>query len=165
LPPNCMLPSANSLTTSPVCPSFLCFIFCPQCAVRERPRSSPFVLAGLVGWPVASPVLLLLERTFFDLRCSVDLSDIARAPSDGREERPSMHFQRANKAPGATEITRVARRQCFSRPSSRSVGMNIRDCGDDLDGSCRGRVCTGSQKCSRPRHTWEGGSETSRTRR
>src|SRR5258708_17106489 len=30
LPPNCMLPSATSLTMSPVCPSFLCFIFLPQ---------------------------------------------------------------------------------------------------------------------------------------
>src|SRR5258708_33704964 len=26
VPPNCMLPSATSLTMSPVCPSFLCFI-------------------------------------------------------------------------------------------------------------------------------------------
>src|ERR1700752_4548927 len=32
LPPNCMLPSATSLTMSPVCPRVLCFISCAPCA-------------------------------------------------------------------------------------------------------------------------------------
>src|SRR5437868_5655558 len=47
LPPNCMLPSATSLTMSPVCPSFRCFIFYAPCAASERLRSA-FVLARLV---------------------------------------------------------------------------------------------------------------------
>src|ERR1700737_3863242 len=36
LPPNCMLPSATSLTMRPVCPSVLCFISCAPCAARDR---------------------------------------------------------------------------------------------------------------------------------
>src|ERR1700730_11813493 len=47
LPPNCILPSATSLTMSPVCPSFLCFIFCAPCAASERPCSSTFVVVSL----------------------------------------------------------------------------------------------------------------------
>src|ERR1700686_1405637 len=43
LPPNCMLPRATSLTMSPVCPSFLCFISCAPCVASERLCSSTFV--------------------------------------------------------------------------------------------------------------------------
>src|SRR2546426_6813209 len=51
LPPNCMLPSAPSLTMSPVDPSFLCFISCAPCAASERLRSA-FVLVSLVQPPL-----------------------------------------------------------------------------------------------------------------
>src|SRR6266496_6682934 len=58
LPPNCMLPSASSLTMSPVCPSFRCFIFGAPCAASDRRRSSTFVPArlamGLCGYRLLS---------------------------------------------------------------------------------------------------------------
>src|SRR5260370_28131640 len=36
LPPNCMLPSATSLTMRPVCPRVLCFISCAPCTTSQR---------------------------------------------------------------------------------------------------------------------------------
>src|SRR5213592_2259033 len=37
-PPNCMLPSATSLTIRPVCPSVLCLTSSPPCTATDRLR-------------------------------------------------------------------------------------------------------------------------------